>query len=50
MPPSFHVGFLKCPDKQRWNWAVARCSSREDMAVQVGPDGSSPSHVTHLPS
>ena len=49
MPPSSLIAFLIYPDRQRWSWVVARSSSREDMAVQVGPDGSSPSCVAHLP-
>ena len=47
MPLSFHVGFLKYPDKQRWSWMVAGSSSREGMTVQVGSDGSFPPDVTH---
>ena len=50
MPPSFCIAFIGCPNKQRWSQAVARSPSREDMAVLVGSDGSSPPHVTCSPS
>ena len=50
MPLSFNIGFPECPNKQRWSWVVARSSSREDMMVQVGPDGSSLPGATCSPS
>ena len=49
MPPSFHVGFLEYLNKQRWSQAMAGHSSREGMAVQVGPDGNFPPDVTCSP-
>ena len=49
MPLSFLIAFLRYPDRQRWSQVVARSFSREDTATQVGPNGSSPSCVAHLP-
>ena len=49
MVPSFLIAFLGYPNRQRWSGVVARNSSGEDMVVQVGPDGSSPSCVASLP-
>ena len=48
-PPSSLIAFLRYLDRQRWNWVVAGSSSWEDMAVQVGPDGNSPSCIAHSP-